>query len=223
MGKLESIKKACNINDIIFNEIVKNFNFKTEKDISNYIKKRFKDFKVRKAYDPIIANNLSKIHPLPRKKKLVKGFLLLDFGCKYNGYCSDMTRTIYLGKPSKEEISLYNLVLNCNKKCIKKLKINYTYADIDLYARLLLKNYKVYFIHSLGHGIGKKTHEQPRIFVISKEKVKKHDFITIEPGIYIKEKNKEFGIRVEDTIYINNKINILTKSPKNLIIIKKYE
>src|SRR3989344_2830846 len=103
-SKLESIKKACEINDIIFKEIINNFNFKTEKNVDKYIKKRFKQFKVKQAYKPIVANNYSKIHPVPRNKKLTRGFLLLDFGCKYNDYCSDMTRTIFLGTPHKEEI-----------------------------------------------------------------------------------------------------------------------
>ena len=103
MSKYSSIKKACEINDIIFKDLVKNFNFKTEKEISKYILKRFKEFKVKKAYDPIVANNNMKIHPKPRNKKLTKGFLLLDFGCKHNNYCSDMTRTIFLGKANNHE------------------------------------------------------------------------------------------------------------------------
>ena len=111
---------------------------------------------------------------------------------------------------------LYNLVLNCQRKCISKLKLNYSYADLEIYARLLLKNYKMYFIHSLGHGLGKKIHDEPRISAISKDKVTKGQFITIEPGIYFKDK-KEIGIRVEDTIYIGNKIEVLSKFSKKLI------
>ncbi|MEK6835377.1 MAG: M24 family metallopeptidase [Nanoarchaeota archaeon] len=219
MNKLNSIKKACKINNIIFKEIINDFNFKTEKDISNYIKKRFNEFKVKASYPSIVANNNKTIHAKPRNKKLERGFLILDFGCKYNSYCSDMTRTIFLGNPNKEEIKLYNLVLNCQKKCIKKLKINYSYCDLELYARSLLKEYKPYFLHSLGHGVGKKIHDLPKISIISNEKVKKNEIITIEPGIYFKKDNKEIGIRVEDTIYIENKIEVLSKSPKNLITI----
>ena len=216
MNKLNSIREACKINDIIFKEIIDDFNFKTEKQVANYIKKRFKEFKVKQAFPSIAANNNSIIHAKPRKKKLKKGFLILDFGCKYNGYCSDMTRTIFLGKPNKKEKMLYNLVLNCNKKCIKKIKIGMNYCDLDLHARILLKSYKQYFKHSLGHGVSKKIHDLPRISVISNEKVKKNDIITIEPGIYFKQGNKEIGIRIEDTIYIGNKIQVLTRSSKTL-------
>jgi Xaa-Pro aminopeptidase len=222
MNKLKSIKKACEINDIIFKEIINNFYFKTEKNISNYIKKRFKDFKVKQAYNPIVANNCSIIHPKSRNKKLSNGFLVLDFGCKYKNYCSDMTRTIFLGKADDNEKYFYNLVLSCQNKCIKKLRINYPYCDLELYSRILLKDYKQYFIHSLGHGIGEKIHETPKINAISQYKIKKNDFITIEPGIYFKNKNKEIGIRIEDTIYIGNKIEILSKSSKKLIQIKRF-
>ena len=217
MSKYSSIKKACEINDIIFKDLVKNFNFKTEKEISKYILKRFKEFKVKKAYDPIVANNNMKIHPKPRNKKLTKGFLLLDFGCKHNNYCSDMTRTIFLGKANNHEKYLYNLVLNCEIKCIKKLKLNMNYCDLEIYSRLLLKDYKMHFKHNLGHGLGKKIHENPRINAISADKVSKKQFITIEPGVYFKEKNKEIGIRIEDTVYIGNKIEILSKSSKKFI------
>ena len=217
MSKYSSIKKACEINDIIFDEIAKNFDFKTEKEISKYILKRFKQFKVKKAYDPIVSNNNMKIHPRPRNKKLKKGFLILDFACKVNNYCSDMTRTIFLGKANNHEKYLYNLVLNCEKKCIKKLKINMNYCDLEIYSRILLKNYKMHFKHSLGHGLGKKVHDAPRINALSSDKVSKKQFITIEPGIYFKEKGKEIGIRIEDTVYIGNEIEVLSRCSKKLI------
>lgn len=219
MNKLDSIKKACEINDVIFKEIINNFSFKTEKDVDNFIRKRFHDFKVKQAYPPIVANNNSIIHPKPRNKKLQRGFLLLDFGCKYNDYCSDMTRTLFLGIPDNREKMIYNLVLNCQNKCIKKLKINYPYCDLELYARILLKNYKQYFLHSLGHGVSKKIHDLPRVSIVSGDKVKKNQIITIEPGIYFKDK-KDVGIRIEDTIYIGNKIEILSKSNKKLIALE---
>ncbi|MEK6907319.1 MAG: M24 family metallopeptidase [Nanoarchaeota archaeon] len=220
MDKVNFVRKACSINDVIFKEIIKNFNFKTEKDIVKYIKKRFRNFKVKQAFPTIAANNNKTIHAKPRNKKLERGFLILDFGCKYKSYCSDMTRTIFLGKPNKYEKMLYNLILNCENKCIKKLKINYPYCDLEIYSRLLLKNYKQYFLHSLGHGIGKKIHDLPRISIVSNDKVKKNEIITIEPGIYFKRGNKETGIRIEDTVYIGKKIEVLSNSNKELVSLK---
>ena len=217
MDKLNYIIKACEINDIIFKEIVSDFNFKTERQVADYIKKRFRNFKVKTAYPIIAANNSKTIHHKPRNKRLQRGFLVLDFGCKYKGYCSDMTRTIFLGNPDKYEKMLYNLILSCENKCIKKLRIGMDYCDLDLYARSLLKDYKQYFLHALGHGVSKKIHDLPKISIISDNKVKRNEIITIEPGIYFKKGNKEIGIRIEDTVYIGKNIEILTKSNKNLI------
>ncbi|QQG38642.1 MAG: aminopeptidase P family protein [Candidatus Woesearchaeota archaeon] len=217
MNKYKSIKRACEINDVIFNEIVNNFDFKTEKDIERYIKKRFKDFKVKQGYSPIVANNNVIIHPKPRNKGLKRGFLLLDFGSKYNDYCSDMTRTIFIGKANNYERKLYNLILNCQKKCLKKIKLGIPYCDLEIYSRILLKEYKPYFKHSLGHGVDKKVHANPRVSLLSKDKAIKGDVITIEPGIYFEHKGKQIGIRIEDTIYVGNKIEVLCNSSKRLI------
>ena len=133
-----------------------------------------------------------------------------------------MTRTIFLGDPNKSERMLYNLVLGCEKKCINRLKIGMNYCDLELYARISLKNYKQYFTHNLGHGVGKKIHDLPKIGIISNDKVKKDNIITIEPGIYFKNK-KEIGIRIEDTVYIGNKIRILSKASRKLISIKSFK
>src|SRR3989338_6195559 len=116
MSKYLSIKKACEITDTIFNEIVDNFDFMTEKEIERYILKRFRDFKVKKAYPPIAANNSSVIHAKPRNKTLKNGFLILDFAAKCNGYCADMTRTLHMGRASAGERKLYNLVRTCQQR-----------------------------------------------------------------------------------------------------------
>src|SRR3989344_1315074 len=117
-GQYTSLKQACAINDKIFSEIVKHFTFRTEHELALFIRKRFRDFDVKPAYPPIVANNNQIIHPKPRKKRLQRGWLLLDFGCKVHGWCSDMTRTIFLGKATKEEQALYELVRRCQAKSI---------------------------------------------------------------------------------------------------------
>ena len=216
-NKFNSIKKACKINDIIFKEIVNNFSFKTEKGIEKYIRKRFKEFRVGSAFIPIVANNNSVIHAEPRKQKLRRGFLILDFAARVNGFSSDMTRTIFLGKANKKEKKLYNLILNCQKKCIQKAKIGTDCKKLDEYARKILGNQKKNFKHSLGHGVGSRIHMKPRISRKSTDVLKKGDFITIEPGIYVKNKDEEFGIRIEDTLYIGTRTESLTKSSKKFI------
>ena len=220
MSKKSCIQQACKITDAIFKEIFSNFTFKTEKDVEKFILKRFRDHKVKPAYPPIVANNNATIHAKPRDKKLAKGFLVLDFGCKYKGWCSDITRTIFIGKPSKKERQLYNLVLNCQQKTIKKVKPGASCADLDIYSRVLLKEYKRYYVHALGHGVGKKVHTPPTLRPTGQANLKKGDIITIEPGIYIKKGKKEFGIRVEDTLYVGRKAEVLSKTTRKLVCVQ---
>ncbi len=115
MNKLQSIKKACKVTDNIFSEIVLNLKqhkFKTEQDIYKFILKQIRKRKLRPSFLPLVVNNSHRIHPKPRKYKLKPGFLIIDFGVRINSYCSDMTRTLYLGKPTKYHIKLYNIVLS---------------------------------------------------------------------------------------------------------------
>ena len=220
MDKYQSIKRACEINDAIFREIIKKFNFRTEKELANFILKKLKEFKLSKSFDPIVANNNSVIHPKPRNKKFERGFCIIDFGSRYKGFCSDITRTVFLGKANKRERDLYNLVLSCQKGCIRKVDTGVRCKDLYYYAVKLLGKRSKFFTHSLGHGVGKKIHIRPKLGPKSSEVLRKGDIITIEPGIYIKRKGKELGIRIEDTLQVGNKVEILTKSPKRLIEIK---
>jgi len=214
---IEKIKKSCKISCEILKECFDNFNFNTEKDVVKYLRKKAKDKNVKVAFPPLIVSgkNFLEIHHKSDNTKL-KGFIIVDFGVKYDGYCSDITRMVYKGKPTKEEIGLFNLVLKVQNNSLKNLKIGKDYCDLDLKARVDFGEYKKYFEHSLGHGIGKKIHQEPWINFKSKDIIKENDTITIEPGIY----TKKFGIRIEDTILIKkNKVEILTPMKKELIIL----
>ncbi len=213
----QALQQACAINDKIFSEIIHHFTFRTEHALALFIRKRFRDFKVKPAYPPIVANNCRIIHPKPRKKKMQRGWLLLDFGCKVANYCSDMTRTVFLGRATKEERALYALVQRCQQKAISYAKPGMLACDLDLYARHLLGKYKPFFKHALGHGVSKKIHDLPRISVTAPDTLKQGDFFTIEPGIYFKTKNREVGIRIEDTLVMKKKPEILTKAPKRFL------
>ncbi|MAG52738.1 MAG: hypothetical protein CMH62_02130 [Nanoarchaeota archaeon] len=215
---IDSIKKACEISCSILKECIDNFdNFKTEKDVANFLKKKVKEKNLKNAFPPLIVsgNNFLKIHHISNNTKL-KGFVILDFGVKVGGYCSDITRMVYKGKPNKEELELFNLVLEVYNKSLEDLKIGVDYCDVDLNARINFGKYKKYFKHSLGHGVGKKIHQNPKISVASEDVVSENDVITIEPGIY----TKKFGVRIEDTILVNKNGNeILTSLNKELIIL----
>lgn len=219
--EIEYITKSCGIASSILNKCIKNIKkFKNEKQVLQFLKKETKKNKVKLAFKPVvaIANNAAVTHHKPSNRKLKQGFLILDFGVKYKSYCSDITRTIYIGKIKKKEIFFYNLVLKTQLLAIKKLKVGMKCNDLYNTAANALGNYKKYFIHRLGHGVGKRIHESPSLGSKNNRRLKDNIVLTIEPGIYLK---KKFGIRIEDTILLKkNKVKILTKTPKKLIIVK---
>lgn len=215
------IKKACRVTDIIFKNIIKNFNFKTEIELRDFILMEIRNKGLKPSFPPIVSGGKragNEIHPQSTNKNL-SGFVIIDFGVVYKKYMSDMTRTVYVGVPTKKEIDLYNLLLKSQENGIALSVSGVHCANIDQNVRESFGNYKKYFIHTLGHGVGIKIHESPKLYYkITKPKLKDGMVITIEPGIYIKNK---LGMRIEDTILINkNKPIILTKSPKTLTIFR---
>lgn len=228
MSKRANIKKkikyvtiACNIANGIFVKLVKELKknkFKTELDIYNYLKKQAYSKGCRLSYKPVVGTggNASVIHHKADDTKLGKGFLIIDFGVKYNGYCSDCTRTFYLGKPSKKDVYFYNLILESQLTALNHVRIGVSGADLDLISRAALWKYFKNYAHAAGHGIGRKVHQYPRISPNSNSIMKPGQIITIEPGLYFKDK---FGIRIEDTILVDENPKILTKFTKKLIVI----
>ncbi len=214
------LKKAAELTVKAYNQTVNNIkkgNFQTEKDIKLYLQEFVSKHKTKFSFPPIIATskNTKNPHHPTSNKKLTKGFLLIDFGISYKNYCSDMTRMLYLGKPTKKEKEIYNLLLTIQEQTIKNLKPNKKTNELEKQARKSLGRYSRYFIHSLGHGVGTKIHEPPSFKLKSKDTIKKNQVFTIEPGLYF----KNFGLRIEDTILMKNKPIILTKSSKKLISI----
>lgn len=132
-----------------------------------------------------------------------------------------MTRTIFVGDITEEERKIYNIVLNANLIAEKNIKEGLEIKKLDEYARNHIQEfgYGKYFITRLGHGIGLSLHEEPEISLLNKRKLEKGMTFTVEPGIYIPEK---FGIRIEDDIALTDEgVKILTKTTKEIIIIKK--
>jgi len=220
------ITKACKVTDATFKYILPHLvENVTEKQIVKKINKYLRKNSDGLAFKTITAfgENSAEIHHLPTEKKLKKGdIIVLDFGAKINGLCSDMTRTLFLGKASTKQKKMYNAVSETQQLAINLLKssiINHKSLkafDIDKIAReyILSKGYPN-MPHSLGHGIGRKVHSGLRLSPKSKAYLKPSMIFSIEPGIYIKGFG---GVRIEDTVLINgNKIEILTKSMKKLI------
>ncbi len=168
----------------------------------------------------VSGSNSSRPHGVPRDVKLEKGFFTMDFGARVDGYCSDMTRTVVLGKADEEMKRLYNTVLEAQTTALKSLKAGMKCADADKIARDIIDNagYKGCFGHSLGHGVGLFIHENPRLagMMPDTEILRPGHVVTVEPGIYIEGK---YGCRIEDmvTVLPDGTIHDFTQSPKELI------
>lgn len=173
------------------------------------------------AFDTIVVSgtNGSRCHGVPSLKKVEKGdFITMDFGALYNGYRSDMTRTVALSSVSDEQKAAYEIVLSAQLKALSIIKAGENCFMIDKEARdIIEKDYKGKFGHGLGHSVGIDIHEHPRFSPSCNENLKAGMIMTVEPGIYIEGK---FGLRIEDMVLVTeNGCDNLTKSPKNLIIV----
>lgn len=156
-------------------------------------------------------------HGVPRRVPLEKGFLTMDFGCVVDGYCSDMTRTVSVGKATPEMRCLYNTVLEAQKAGLLILRPGVTGAEADKAARDVIDatEYKGCFGHALGHGVGLFIHESPRLSPGGNAPLVKGNVVTVEPGIYVPGK---YGCRIEDMVVITDGgCHDFTKSPKELI------
>ncbi len=143
-----------------------------------------------------------------------RGFVTLDFGVILGGYCSDMTRTVHVGKASAEERAAYDAVLESQENGVQAVAAGATSGAVDHACRSVLEQHKLakYFTHSTGHGVGLEIHEQPRIAKDQKAVLQAGMVITIEPGIYMPGK---FGIRIEDTVVVTDHgADRLTRSTK---------
>lgn len=153
--------------------------------------------------------------------KIVKSgeFLTLDFGCIYNEYCSDMTRTIVIGEPNDKMVEIYNIVFEAEERALKVFRPGVTGYEVDKIARdyITEKGYGENFGHGLGHGVGRLVHEMPRVSPMGKSVLEEGMVVTDEPGIYIAGFG---GVRIEDLVVITRDgYEVLSKSPKHLICI----
>ena len=147
--------------------------------------------------------------------------ITFDFGAKYNSYCSDITRTIFLGSCTSEQKKVYEIVYCAQKTALSYIEEGRSNYDVDRIARNIIdkSGYADCFGHGLGHGIGLMIHEEPRLAprVSKEEKLKNNTVVTVEPAIYIE---NDFGVRIEDTILVsNNGIDVFTKYEKEIIIL----
>jgi Xaa-Pro aminopeptidase len=174
------------------------------------------------AFEAIVAagENSALPHARPTDRKIKKGdFVVIDFGVKYKGYCSDETCTIAFGKLTDRQKNAYQIVKDAHDRALSMMKANVTAADIDHCARSVFgKKYGRYFVHGTGHGVGLDVHEAPRLATNSADILMPQMVVTVEPGLYIP---GLWGIRIEDTALVKkNSCEKFTKMDKELIIIE---
>lgn len=176
----------------------------SEKEVAVKIQKLFFDNGADAlSFQTIVAfgANCADPHAVPSDRKLKKDeSIIIDMGCKLNGYCSDMTRTFFLNKNPIKEI--YDIVLLANQEAIKAIKPGCKFSDIDKVARMIIEKagYGVHFNHRLGHGIGKEVHEPYDVSMSNDVLIEPGMCFSIEPGIYVK---NQFGVRIEDLVYVS--------------------
>jgi Xaa-Pro aminopeptidase len=174
------------------------------------------------AFEAIVAagENSALPHARPTDRKIKKGdFVVIDFGVKYRGYCSDETCTIAFGKLTDRQKNAYQIVKDAHDRALSMMKANVLAADIDHCARSVFgKRYGRYFVHGTGHGVGLEVHEAPRLAAKSADILMPQMVVTVEPGLYIP---GLWGIRIEDTVLVKkNSCEKFTKMDKELIIIE---
>jgi Xaa-Pro aminopeptidase len=220
--ELEYLKKAESIGDEVFTEILTFIKpGMTELEIAARIEYLLKVKGGQGlSFKAIVASgiNSSMPHAIPSQKKIETGdFLTMDFGCIYEGYCSDMTRTIVIGKASEKQKEVYNTVLKAQLAALDFIKAGYKGKEIDKVARDIIygAGYEGCFGHGLGHSVGLHIHENPRLSMLEEDIILAGMIETVEPGIYIKGFG---GVRIEDMVVVTeNGHENFTFSDKSLI------
>ncbi len=219
-AEIAAMRAVCAKTDKLFAELIAHWSeFKTEQNAAKFIYRFALENNCEVSFPPIVAcaANAAEPHHQTNTTKLARGFCVIDLGLKINGYCSDMSRTIFIGEPNKEECGMYDLVKKVQLDSAALVKPGAKAHEIDLACRHILGNWEKNFIHGLGHGVGTAVHEWPSISSVSQAILEQNMIITIEPGIYVPGK---FGIRIEDDILVTqNDAEVLNQTTKDLIIV----
>lgn len=222
--EINILKDACELADRTYAHILQYMKpGVTEQDIALEM-----EFYMRKngasssAFDMIVASGERSAlpHGTASARVLQRGeFVTLDFGAVYNGYCSDITRTVVIGEPQPKHKEIYDIVLEAQMNALQHLKPGMTGFDADRLTREIIKEYGYndYFGHGTGHGIGMEVHEEPRLSPRGNEVLQAGMTVTVEPGIYIPGFG---GVRIEDDVLITETgIEILTRADKEFTVL----
>lgn len=226
--EIRDIEKAEQIGDKAFEKIVEKIReirqsgkSLTEKQVAAWIEFYMKELGAENtSFDTIAASGIhsSMPHAIPTDKVLEEGdFLTMDFGCRVNGYCSDMTRTIVYGRATEKQKEIYEIVRKAQEAAIDAVRPGMKGCEVDAVAREMIREagYGECFGHSLGHSVGLMIHETPCFAPRDERVIEPGMVITVEPGIYVEGFG---GVRIEDVVVITEDgCRNITDSPKELI------
>lgn len=223
-SELKIIREAIKITDQAFDLIVDKIKTGvTEEEISLELEISLRKMGASgRSFDYIVASGERSAlpHGTATAKKISKDeFITLDFGAKYQEYCSDFTRTLFIGNPQAKHQEVYQIVLEAQLAAIEGLKPGMTGKEVDKLARDVIENagYGDYFGHGLGHSLGIEIHETPRLSPRDETILEPGMVLTVEPGIYLPGWG---GVRIEDVVIVTNfGVEVLTQAPKQCIII----
>ena len=221
--EIEMIKKATGIVDRAFKRVVQEiYSGITENELAQVLNEYMMYYGADGlAFETIVASgpNSAEPHHLTGNRKIRKGdVIIMDYGARYRGYVSDITRTVYFGSVDEKFLEVYETVQKAQQAAINLAKPGVEAREVDRAARSVIeaKGYGPNFTHRTGHGIGVEVHEQPFLDSHNTLKLENNMVFTVEPGIYLEGK---FGIRIEDDILLKNRSERLTKSSRSLITI----
>ncbi|NLO89418.1 MAG: aminopeptidase P family protein [Clostridia bacterium] len=220
--ELRCLKKAGELADEVMGEVLKEISVgMTELELAHFIERKIKEKGADDiSFKPIVASgpNGAMPHHIPGDRNIEKGDLVvLDFGAVLEGYCSDITRTVFVGKAGNEEKEIYRIVMEANEAGYRAAVTGALCGDVDRAAREVIDRagYGRFFIHRTGHGIGLDYHEEPYIVEGSKVSLEKGMVFSVEPGIYIPQR---FGIRIEDIVAVTDRGPVrLNNFPRELV------
>ena len=223
--EIDSIRKAAQIADQAFAKLLPSLHSgMTEREAALEL-----EFLMRKAgasgmsFNPIVASGPRSAlpHASPGERIFSVGdFVVFDFGCVVNGYCSDMTRTVLIGEPAEKHLLIYDLVFEAQIESLKAVGPGKTGAEIDAIARDIISEagYGQYFGHGLGHSLGLEVHENPRLSKTDQTVLQPGTIVTVEPGVYLPGFG---GVRIEDLVLVTEDGHeVLSSTFKELYVVK---
>ena len=222
VGEIETMRAAAAIGDRLFAMMLERLRpGVTEVAMAEVLEREARRLGAEgMSFETIVASGERSALPHGRASEAKlprRGFVTLDFGVIYKGYCSDMTRTVHLGRPDPAGRDVYHSVLEAQLAAIRVTRAGLAAAEVDRAAREVLDQAGVgeFFTHSTGHGVGLEIHEGPRLAMQQTQVLEKGMVITIEPGVYL---SGRFGVRIEDMLLVTTKgSEVLTASTKALI------